>query len=362
MRSSSLVVLTGTVVVTVAFTFGRPGVDDRPTAPLDTAAEMEAAANGYLETLEEGQIERGTWPLDAEERFDWAFVPTDRYGVRLKDMTAPQREAAHGLLQSVLSSQGYLKTAGVMQLEGVLGIIEGRPERRDPEDYYFNIFGTPSTDAPWAWRFEGHHVSLNVTAGAGGLPSLTPRFIGSNPAVVRDGPHAGWSLLRAEETLARELMSMLVASQRTTATIRAEAPRDILSGNARRVEMDRYVGLPASEMDDRQTHALMVLIDEYLENANEDVADYEMERIHDAGLENLHFAWAGSTSVGEGHYYRIHGPTILIEYDNVQGGANHVHSVVRDPQNDFGDDLLRRHYEEAEHHQSEKSTPASAHR
>ncbi len=323
--------------------------DDGMAALAEVGGRMAAAADVFIETLSTDQRDQGTWELDAEQRLDWHFIPRARYGVLLKDMNTEQRTAAHGLLQSVLSSQGYLKATGVMQLEGILGLIEGRPDRRDPQDYYFNIFGDPSEDGAWAWRFEGHHISMNVTAAGGELPSVTPTFLGANPHVVGEGPNAGRRLLGAEEDLARELLALLSAAQLRTAIIETEAPRDIITGNARTVEFDTYQGLPASEMNGAQSGALMLLIWEYLNNAGAEVARAKMEQIHDAGLDNLHFAWAGSTERGEGHYYRIHGPTVLIEYDNTQGGANHVHSVLRDPQNDFGDDLLRRHYEEADH-------------
>ena len=322
---------------------------DRMAMPAEVGGNMAAAADAFIGTLSADQRDQGTWEMDAEQRFDWHFIPRERYGVLLKDMNPEQRIAGHGLLQSVLSSQGYLKATGVMQLEGILGVIEGRPERRDPEDYYFNIFGDPSQDGAWAWRFEGHHISMNFAAAGGGVPSVTPTFLGSNPAVVGEGPNAGRRLLGAEEDRARELLALLTAGQLRTAIIETEAPRDIITGNARTVEFDSYQGLPASEMNRAQTLALMLLISEYLNNANAEVAGAKMQQIHDAGLENLYFAWAGSTERGEGHYYRIHGPTVLIEYDNTQGGANHVHSVLRDPDNDFGDDLLRRHYEEADH-------------
>ena len=338
-----------TVIVLAAFVLRGP---EPPLA--DAGSRMATAAEAYVGTLGSAERDRGTWALDAEQRVDWHFVPWERYGVRLKDMNPEQRTAAHGLLQSVLSSQGYLKATGVMQLEGILGQIEGRPDRRDPEDYYFNIFGSPSEDGAWAWRFEGHHISMNFTSAGGGPPSVTPAFLGSNPHVVGEGPNAGRRLLGAEEDLARDLMALLTDAQLRTVIIESEAPRDIVTGNARMVELDQFEGLPASEMNDAQRQALMQVIEEYLNNAVADIAKAEMQRIHEAGLENLHFAWAGSTERGEGHYYRIHGPTVLIEYDNVQGGANHVHSVWRDPQNDFGDDLLRRHYEEAEHHQNDR--------
>ena len=328
----------------------------RTTEPdsLDTGSQMTVAAQDYLKTLSNSELERGTWALNAEERFDWHFIPRDRYGVRLKDMTSEQRVAAHGLLKSALSSQGYLKATGVMQLEGILGAIEGRPERRDPEDYYFNIFGTPSSTGAWAWRFEGHHISLNFTAAGDDLPSLTPAFLGSNPHVVEEGPNAGQKLLGAEEELARELLALLNPSQLRTAIFQAEAPRDIITGNSRSASIENYQGIPISDLTSDQSRAFMQLLEEYLHNASHEVAHAQMDRIQEAGLGNLYFGWAGSTELGEGHYYRIHGPTILIEYDNVQGGANHVHSVWRDLQDDFGEDLLRRHYEEADHHQDEQ--------
>ena len=322
-------------------------------APLDTGARMLEAARSYLATLTADQRAAGAWAFDAEQRHDWHFVPRERYGVRLKDMTLEQREAAHHLLTSVLSAQGYRKATGVLQLEAILGDIEERPDRRDPENYWVNVFGTPSAEGPWAWRFEGHHISLNFTAVGDGLPSVTPRFVGSNPHVVRDGPFAGMSMLAGEEQAARELMASLSAAQRDRAVILDEAPQDIVTGNARRVEMDRFEGIPASALNEDQRGILRRLVRLYVDNAATDVAEHEMRRIDEAGFGSLHFAWAGGMEPGEGHYYRIHGPTLLIEYDNVQGGANHVHSVVRDPENDFGDDLLRRHYEEAEHHQEQ---------
>ncbi len=324
-------------------------------ASVDTSVRMLEAARSYLGTLTSGQRESGTWAFDAEQRHDWHFVPRERYGVRLKDMTLEQREAAHRLLASVLSAEGYRKATGVLQLEAILGDIEGRPDRRDPEDYWVNVFGAPSADGPWAWRFEGHHISLNFTAAGDGLPSVTPRFVGSNPHVVREGPFAGMSMLAGEEQAARELMASLTASQRDRAVILDEAPPDIVTGNARNVELDRFEGIPASALEEDQRAILRRLVRLYVDNAAADVAEHEMRRIDEAGFEALHFAWAGGMEPGEGHYYRIHGPTLLVEYDNVQGGANHVHSVVRDPANDFGDDLLRRHYEEAEHHQDDRT-------
>ena len=342
----------GAALLLGTLTLGIEATDGVAPAPLPH--DMTAAANAYLGTLTPDGRERGTWAFDDAARHDWHFVPREREGMPLKDMTDEQRAAAHALLQSILSSQGYLKATGVMQLEGILGVIEGRPERRDPEDYYVSVFGPPSLEAPWAWRFEGHHISLNFTSVPGDLPSVTPAFIGSNPHVVGEGPSSGMKLLGAEESHLRELLGALEPDQLREAMIADEAPSDIVTGNARNVELDRFEGLPVSEMSEAARGAFLRLLAEYVLNVDSEVARFEMGRIQEAGLDRLHFGFAGAMGPGEGHYFRIHGPTILIEYDNVQGGANHVHTVWRDPQNDFGDDLLRRHYEEADHHQHER--------
>lgn len=342
----------GAALLLAALTLGTDAADG--PSPAQLPHEMADAARSYLGTLDGAAVDRGTWSFDDAARHDWHFVPREREGLPLKDMTDPQRVAAHGLLQSILSSQGYLKATGVMQLEGILGVIEGRPDRRDPEDYYVSVFGAPSLESPWGWRYEGHHLSLNFTSVPGRFPSVTPAFIGSNPHVVREGPSSGMKLLGAEESHARELLAVLSEAELGRAVISDEAPSDIVTGNARRVELDGFEGLPVSEMSQGAQAAFMRLLGEYLLNVHSDVARLQMSRIQEAGLDRLHFAWAGGMADGEGHYFRIHGPTILIEYDNVQGGANHVHTVWRDPENDFGDDLLRRHYEEAEHHQHDR--------
>jgi hypothetical protein len=331
-----------------------PGSANLSRAAVERPHEMADAARVWLSTLSSAERDRGTWAFDDEARFDWHFVPREREGMPLRDMSPDQRAAAHRLLHSILSSQGYLKATGVMQLEGILGQLEGRPDRRDPEDYYVSVFGEPSMDAPWAWRYEGHHLSLNFTAVPGEFPAVTPAFMGSNPHVVPEGPAAGMKLMGAEEDAVRELLEALGEDGVARATIAAEAPSDIVTGNARRVELDAFEGIPVSDMSAGAQGAFMRLLGEYVMNVDSDVARFELGQVQDAGLDRLHFAWAGSLESGEGHYFRIHGPTILIEYDNTQGGANHVHPVWRDPENDFGDDLLRRHYEEAEHHQHDR--------
>ncbi len=342
------------------------GNSQQPFEAIESTTPMTTAAENYLNTLNRTQMKMGTWPVDSEERFDWHFIPRARRGIPLKSMTQHQRSAAHALLRNSLSSQGYMKATGIMQLEGILGVMEGSPERRDPEDYYWNIFGTPASTNPWGWRFEGHHVSLNFSVGghstsghSEGLPSITPAFFGSNPHLITEGEHSGQKVLGAEEELARQLLSLLDSDQLEVAIFQSEAPEDILTGTNRDATLQTYQGISISSLN--QTEQLPVFmrpLREYVYNATPIVAEYQIKRIEDAGIENLYFGWAGSRTPGEGHYYRIHGPTILIEYDNVQNEANHVHSVWRDMQHDFGgsyhpdSDLLRKHYEEADHHQT----------
>jgi hypothetical protein len=310
-------------------------------------AELVAAAQVFLATLEPDQRARATRPFDDGERFEFFFTPVARTGLPLRDMSLDQRDAALRLLKTATSTRGYLKATGVMHLEGILAVIEGRPDRRDPENYHFWIFGTPSLERPWGWRFEGHHISLNFTS-ADGITASNPSFIGANPALVPSGPFAGWRLLAAEEDLGRALVTSLTPAQRARAVISETAPRDILTGNQRRASLERMEGLPVGEMTDAQKALFMRLLAEYVDNADPAIAGPRYARMEEVGLDRIRFAWAGTLERGGPHYYRIHGPTVLIEYDNTQNDANHIHSVWRDLENDFGEDLLERHYETAD--------------
>lgn len=339
------VLLLAILAAVVAFRGGAGVLESREAAG-DRAGIVDAAET-FLATLDEERRARASRPFEDGERFEWFFTPVARTGLPLRAMTAEQRGAALALLQRVTTSQGYLKATGVMHLEGILAELEGRPERRDPEDYHFWIFGTPSHEEPWGWRFEGHHISLNFTA-ADGVTVSTPSFIGANPARVPSGPFTGWRLLANEEDLARALVHSLDATQRERAILSGTAPRDIVTGNDRRVSLEQMEGIPVEAMGPEQRALLLRLLAEYVENADPEIAGPRMARLEEVGIDRLHFAWAGGLEVGDPHYYRIHGPTLLIEYDNTQGNANHIHSVWRDLENDFGEDLLRRHYETAE--------------
>lgn len=312
-------------------------------APPNT--DMIAAAVHFLNITPEAQQKKLVFPFEHDERTHWNFVPMTgkRKGLSLKEMSDAQRIAVHALLQSVMSTKGYLKTTGVQQLERILGVIEENPTYRDHEAYFLTLFGTPSEDGLWGWRFEGHHLSLNFSSIDNQL-SVVPAFMGSNPSKVLSGPYAGLRVLHEEIDVARALMATLTTEQQSKTIIADKAPRDIITGNDREAVMESFEGLSYAEMNESQQQLLMSLIKVYAGNVQTSIALEQLDRIEEAGYENLYFAWAGSLTEGKGHYYRIHGPTLLIEYDNTQTQANHIHTVWRDLSNDFGRDLLHDHY------------------
>jgi hypothetical protein len=313
---------------------------------------MLTAARDLLESLTSDQRRRVLFPLGDPERFNWNYMPGPRRGVPLREMTEAQRQSALALLESALSRRGYEKATGIMALEVILGELEGRgagDRVRDPGGYFLTLFGTLQQGEPWGWRIDGHHLSLTFTTVTQQLVATTPAFLGANPAEVPHGPRQGWRVLRDEEALGRQLLLALESSQREQALIAARAPRDIITGTGREILIAEPGGLPAAEMTSAQRESLMQLVGLYARNLRDELAEAHLKRIRRAGVDKLHFAWAGGTARGEGHYYRIHGPTVLIEYDNTQNGANHIHTVMRDLENDFGLDPLRRHYAECSH-------------
>ena len=303
----------------------------------------------FLNTLEPELREEAVISFDSDERFNFNYIPMERVGLSLKVLNKTQRAAVHGILQTALSSQGYLKVTGIMHLEDILAIIEGARIDivRDPELYYITFFGEPSSETPWGWRFEGHHISLNFTSASNELFANTPAFLGTNPAEVKNGPYTGLRILSKEEDLGRALLRSLNDNQLKSAIIMEQAPRDIITRRDRKVMLDQKSGLSYSEMTTLQRDMLLQIIKEYANNLRPDMAKVYLERVYDAGVDSLYFGWAGGLERGEPHYYRIHGPSVLFEYDNVQNNANHIHTVWRDLQNDFGDDILLRHYHTA---------------
>lgn len=333
-----------------------PGASNAQPAPTpeglaELQVSMAAAANAFLESLNAPRRAQAQMAFDDSTRTRWAYVPGWRSGLLLAEMSATQRTRAHELLRTALTGHGYLKITGIMQLEEVLRGLETAGTVRSVEGYALAIFGDPAPDAPWGWRFEGHHISLNFTSIDPTNLSSAPLFLGSNPAEVRAGTWAGLRVLHEEEDAGRALLMSLPEAQRSQAIFSEQAPNDIVTRNDPTVGEVPLAGVPASAMSAESRLLLLRLIDVYASTLEPEIMEPRLAAVRAAGIDNIHFAWAGGVERGQPHYYRLHGPTMLIEYDNVQTNANHSHSVWRDLENDFGGDLLRQHYEHAPHHQ-----------
>lgn len=315
------------------------------------AEEMAAAAAKFLGALTPEQRAKASFDFKADERWNWHYIPKERKGLPLKEMTAEQRTLALALLHSGLSELGYGKATNIMSLEPILWELEGAARRfpRDPALYHFFVFGKPEPAGTWAWRVEGHHLSANFTIVKGQFLASTPSFLGSNPAEVRQGPRQGLRVLAGEEDRGRQLVQALDAEQRKVAVIDATAPKEIFTEAKRRVQPLERTGLLAAKMTQPQRGLLMKLIEEYVQRVRPDLATDDLKKIREAGSERIQFAWAGGLERGQPHYYRVQGPTFLLEYDNTQNDNNHIHAVWRDFEGDFGEDLLRRHYQEYPH-------------
>ena len=317
-----------------------------------TAARLRAAVAAWLDGLEPAQRSAAVFPFDAAERFAWDYRPGPRQGLSLGDMRSPQRETALAIVSAAMSDRGATEVRDIIALEPILGALEqqrGRDgTRRDPGRSWFAGFGDPDAASPWGWRIGGHHVAIHSTVVGDRVVGAAPSFLGANPATVPSGPLAGHRAIEGEEGLARALLAGLSSEQRQVAIIDPVAPPDILSGIGRRADLAEIpAGIRYDQLDGAQQADLERLIRHYLERSAPDVAASKWERVRDGGLESLTFAWAGPDEPGRGHYYAIRGPSLLIEYDNTQDGANHIHSVWRDPTNDWGEDLLAEHYRAA---------------
>jgi hypothetical protein len=322
-----------------------------PTAQAGrTEQTMAGAAKAFLAALDEGQRARTRFAFEAEERLNWHFVPRERKGLPLKEMTPPQREAAMALLKTGLSASGFTKAETIRRLEDVLRALEkGGRIARDPEMYFFTIFGEPGA-ATWGWRYEGHHVAQNWTLVNGKPIATTPAFLGVNPAEVRDGPMKGTRALAPEGDMAFALLRSLTDAQKKEAIVSDVAPRDILTGNTVKTAPIDQAGILASTLSSAQQTLLMTLIEEHASVQVSALAERRLAKVHADGLAKIRFAWLGATEPGSGHYYRIQGASFLIEYDNVQNNANHQHIVWRDFAGDFGVDVIGLHYAQDPHH------------
>ena len=329
--------------------------DTKPRQSAGTnLSEMAKAASVFLQTLSEKQKNKIQFGFNEEERFNWHYIPRSRKGLTLNEMSGEQIKTAFALLRTTLSDTGFNKANSIIQLENVLREVENRPANdthRDPGNYSFSIFGNPATDAIWGWRLEGHHISFNFSSEDNRLVSGTPSFFGSNPAVVLSGSEKGKYILKDEADLGFALLHSLNKEQTDKAIISNEAPGEILTAASRHAMINDPKGILYSELDSPQQKIFLQLLSIYIHRYTRFFAEGMMKEIEEAGLNNLRFAWAGDQQPGVGHphYYRIQGPTIIIEYDNTQNNANHIHTVIRDLKNDFGGDELMKHYKNDQH-------------
>ena len=323
-----------------------PATEAQAAAPERPSADaMLNAWQSVAGKLGPEAMNRMAFAFDGDERLAWFYTPVDRTGFPLGEMDEAQERELRKLLDAGLGSAGTSKVFDIIALEEVLFALSGGRAMRDPGNYFLSTFGVPSTEGAWGWRFEGHHTSVNFTIIDGQVVAGTPAFFGGNPAIVgNDYPErAGFSPFTTEEELGRQLVQAFAPAQRSVVVINVEAPSDILTTNSARAEMGAPEGIALGDMTDEQEAMVMELLGVYTERMNRALADYQMAKIRQAGMERVHFAWAGGLEPGEPHYYRIHGPTFVIEYDNTQNNANHVHSVWRDFDDDFGNDPLRAH-------------------
>lgn len=323
------------------------------SAPPGAAASMSDAASSLLGELNAEQRSKATFAFEHDSRFEFRYTPRARTGLPLKDMSEAQRAKAHALLKTGLSMRGYTTANTIIGLENVLRAVEAPRTGanalvRDPELYFVSVYGAPGK-SPWGWKFEGHHVSVNFTIVDGAPVSFAPTFFGANPAIVREGPQQGTRALRAEEEAGRALMAAFTEAQRTKAIFDVTAPREMVTAENRDASPPPPGGIAAAEMTPPQRRLLEQLLDVYLGRVADDVAKARLEALQKAGLDKVTFGWAGTLEVGGPHYYRVQGPTFLVEYDNVQNNANHIHSVWRDFKGDFGRDLLSDHYRQHPH-------------
>ncbi|MEZ4866132.1 MAG: DUF3500 domain-containing protein [Caldilineaceae bacterium] len=358
---------------------------------------MGEAAENFLAALATDQ--RATAQLDfadQAERTTWHYTPTPRQGLPFTEMDRQQQRLAQKLIMTGLSRGGYNTATTIMGLETLLDAKEGFSAQiwwRDSRLYHLTIFGAPSDTQPWGWRFEGHHISLNYTIVGGQIVAPTPTFFGSNPAESSLIGNHSLRPLAGIEDLARDLMHALSAEQQRVALLTPIAPPDIVMLNRpyvlegalpaqtpgiddtvavasqfrtmERLAQERGVteadlepirysatpkGVAAGALSGAQQEILMALIGDYIHRMPEELAEIEMNKLQQQGVANIHFAWAGSLERREPHYYRLQGPRFLVEYDNTQNDANHIHSVWRDPANDFGADILAQHYATSHHH------------
>ncbi len=305
-------------------------------------SRMAVAADRFLDALDDAQKQKATFKFDDAERLNWHFIPRERKGLSVKEMTPAQRSLAFGLVASGLGASGFQKVTTIMSLEQILRDQEkGSGPVRDPELYFVSIFGDPNGQGRWGWRFEGHHLSMNVTVEDGKIVSATPIFFGANPAEVRQGPRQGLRTLGDLEDAALRVVQALTPDQSKKAIVEAKAASDVRSANAPQAPSDAAVGVKYGELDENQQKMLQNLVLSFAREMPADVAQAWQEEIVGAGVEEVHFAWMGPADRTQPHAFRVQGPTFLIEFNNTQNTANHIHTFWRSMLGDFGNPVKK---------------------
>ncbi len=327
--------LSGIVLAVMGVLFAAQAVKAPPSGQA-----MIAAANAFRKGLTPEQWKQASFKFDDEERLNWHFIPRERKGLPLKQLEGEALILAKTFIHSGLSEAGYDQTLNVMSLEEVLYLLEGgerdyRRDRRDPGKYYLSVFGEPSDKGLWGWRLEGHHISLNFTLKNGAVVSSTPEFYGANPGTVDAGLGRQIRVLGPEEDIARQILKLCTPEQQKLAWISETAPDEVPGPNKPQAEVGPAIGLSYAKMSDDQKKLLEDLLREYLKNMPEDVQQERLAEIRQGEMDDIHFAWWGDGELHQRHHYRVQGPTFVIEYNNTQNNANHVHSMWRSLKGDF---------------------------
>jgi Protein of unknown function (DUF3500) len=314
---------------------------------------MRAIARAFLSALDADQRAAAWARFDVPDHHRWTYLPGERPGVMLGDLAVQQRRLVVELIETGCSERGATDTRDVLWTEAIRDALPQTLPGSDADEfegqrYWVRILGDPA-DEVWAWRINGHHLALHLTV-VGDSVAATPHFFGAQPATFFDGPYAGRRTLAAEEDVARELLRTLEPGQREVAVVSPMAPRDIQTRYDPVADPGRIrPGLAYGDMSDPQRRLLTRLMRQYIERVRAEPARRSWQDIVDAGIERVTFCWAGGAKHGQEHYYAVAGPTFLIEYDNTQQDANHIHSVWRDLRNDWGADLLAAHYAAERH-------------
>ena len=356
MKSKYLILHLLTVLLIVSLSCSQNSNSTSPNYSNSESIQLQGSksnsATDLIKSLSPNLQKTVLMPIDDISREKWSYLPTtyfDRKGVEISELDSKQKDLAFKLLESHLSKTGFEKTQKIIELEKVLAKIENNSRTRDSEKYSIAIYGDPSTEKLWAWSFEGHHVSLNFTI-SDDKTSITPRFFGANPAIIRDGKRKGERTLAEEQDLAFELLNSLNTKQKQTAVFKDSTFYDISTKSSSKVTPLEPVGIKYAMLNASQKDVLQKLLGVYLSAMPEEVATKRMKNLKTEELDKIRFGWAGATTKDQPHYYRIQGKTFLIEFDNSQNNANHIHSVWRDFDGDFGRDMIKEHYQKSDHH------------